>query len=287
MKKIVCIYIIENSEANKVYIGQTTNYQKRSNAHFSKLRRNAHDNEHLQKAFNKYGEKAFSIRILKECKEADLDRLEKFFIAEYKSADKKYGYNIFEGGERPGYRLHPKEVREKLSRALKGRKFSDEHKKRIGEANKGRVISAETIEKVRNSKKKKHSQWGERNPFSVISNETAEEIVRNLLSGESVSSVARKYNITTYIVYNILENRSYEEVLPECRQKLKSLFVDNFYNRLEKAVEYYLLGNSQNKAAKKFNVSRNSIRSELKKRGIDTKIHKNQFTLQDNPELIE
>lgn len=287
MRKIICIYIIENLKAKKVYIGQTTNYQKRSKAHFSKLRRNAHDNEHLQKAFNKYGEKSFSVKILKECEEADLDRLEKFYINEYKSTDKKYGYNIFEGGERPGYRFHSKEVREKLSKALKGRKFSDEHKKRISEANKGRIISPETIKKVNNSKIEKHSQWGEKNPFAIISNETAEEIIKLLLAGKSVYSIAKEYNITTYIVYNILENKSYEEVLPEYRKKLKNLFIDNFHARLEKAVQYYLLGHSQNEAAKEFNVSRNSIRAELKKRGIDTKIHKNQFTLQDNPELIE
>ena len=72
--------MITNLIDGKKYIGQTTNYNKRSKTHFSKLRDNKHHNEHLQRAFNKYGEKNFKIEILSLCDENQLDELEKKYI---------------------------------------------------------------------------------------------------------------------------------------------------------------------------------------------------------------
>ena len=55
------IYMIRNLSNNKVYIGQSTNINRRWNDHKMKLKNNIHYNEHLQKSYNKYGEKFFSI----------------------------------------------------------------------------------------------------------------------------------------------------------------------------------------------------------------------------------
>ena len=60
------------------------------------------------------------------------------------------------------------ETKKKISETLTGRKigpFSDEHRRKISEANKGRtfVVSEETKEKISNTMKGKHS--GENNPF--------------------------------------------------------------------------------------------------------------------------
>jgi len=50
---VVGIYIIKNSENGKVYIGQSVDVEYRICNHFSKLRCNRHDNEHMQRAYNK------------------------------------------------------------------------------------------------------------------------------------------------------------------------------------------------------------------------------------------
>lgn len=50
---IVGIYIIKNSENGKVYIGQSVDVEYRICNHFSKLRYNRHDNEYMQRAYNK------------------------------------------------------------------------------------------------------------------------------------------------------------------------------------------------------------------------------------------
>ena len=49
------IYKITNKQNEKFYIGSSTNIEMRWCAHKSCLRRNVHSNQHLQNAWNKYG----------------------------------------------------------------------------------------------------------------------------------------------------------------------------------------------------------------------------------------
>ena len=58
------IYKITNKQNDKFYIGSSTNIEMRWYAHKSYLRRNVHANQHLQNAWNKYGEDNFIFSIL-------------------------------------------------------------------------------------------------------------------------------------------------------------------------------------------------------------------------------
>ena len=60
------IYKIINKENNKFYIGSSFNIEKRKNAHFNALRNGKHHSIYLQRAYNKYGEKAFVFTVVKE-----------------------------------------------------------------------------------------------------------------------------------------------------------------------------------------------------------------------------
>ena len=51
------IYCIENTINNKKYIGQSVEIENRWSKHRSELNKNKHDNDYLQKSWNKYGEK--------------------------------------------------------------------------------------------------------------------------------------------------------------------------------------------------------------------------------------
>ena len=60
--KMKCyIYFIINQLTNERYVGQTTNFSRRKNEHFEKLKENRHPNPKLQNAYNKYGKENFSI----------------------------------------------------------------------------------------------------------------------------------------------------------------------------------------------------------------------------------
>lgn len=50
------IYMITSRSSNRFYIGSAVNLLYRKNRHFCDLRKNRHQNKHLQRIFDKYGE---------------------------------------------------------------------------------------------------------------------------------------------------------------------------------------------------------------------------------------
>ncbi len=110
-------------------------------------------NPHFASAIKQYGWNKFDHIILFDgFTEEQAKAMERYLIAFWKTMDPNYGYNMTSGGDgTPGYSPSD-ETRKKLSEArkkenlsketlkrrsdsLKGRKFSDEHKKKIGLGN--------------------------------------------------------------------------------------------------------------------------------------------------------
>ncbi len=88
------IYKIENLSDNKVYIGSSIKINNRKYKHFWMLRKNIHDNSHLQNSYNKFGEKKFTFTILELCNIEDLVSLENKYINMYKTDNPEFGYNL-------------------------------------------------------------------------------------------------------------------------------------------------------------------------------------------------
>ena len=112
------IYCIENLVTNKKYIGQSINIDDRWYKHKHELNHNTHDNDYLQNAWNKYGEKEFVFYILEYCDIDKLDEKENYYIEYYKTLDRDYGYNLKTGGQNGGS-IVSDYVRNKLSNSLK------------------------------------------------------------------------------------------------------------------------------------------------------------------------
>ena len=110
------IYYIECSISQKKYIGCTINIKSRKGSHFTCLRCKRHNNQKLQRAFNKYGENNFQFNVLEYCEESFLSEREVYWINYFDSVDK--GYNILEGGK-SGYKMSAKLIKERAVKIKK------------------------------------------------------------------------------------------------------------------------------------------------------------------------
>jgi len=94
------IYKITNLINGKVYIGQSSNIERRFREHKSNS-----TSEHLRASIQLYGIDNFDFSILEITDIDDLDDRERYWIQYYSSNDPEHGYNSTDGGEsRRGWR---------------------------------------------------------------------------------------------------------------------------------------------------------------------------------------
>ena len=153
------IYMIQNTTNGKIYIGQAIDIEKRWKRHVWELDNNKHTNKHLQRAWNKDKKENFKFGIICECEENQLNTLEQYCIFELMTYNGRVGYNKTYGG---GSGKPTKETKEKIrgkNHPMYGKHISEEHKKKLIESSKNRIVTEETRKKLRRAgMKEKNSQ---------------------------------------------------------------------------------------------------------------------------------
>lgn len=191
------IYLRTNLVNGKQYVGQAQNMQYRENQW--RCMKNHYAGRLINNARNKYGFENWSLKILAECdNQEELNKLEVYYINIYNTKAPN-GYNLTDGGcgGNLGYH-HTEDAKRKISKAnkisMKGRHISEEAKKKMSFAKKGKPSpmlgkhhSEETKKKISLSKQgtKHNESWFEKmknNPSmskGIIGfNEQNEEIYR-------------------------------------------------------------------------------------------------------------
>ena len=133
------IYAIVNKINNKKYVGSAINFKTRWGQHRSELNKNKHDNSYLQNSWNKYGEYTFEFWVLEtvENKKNLIDR-EQIWIDYYKSNKRENGYNLrIKAESNVGIKL-TEEIKKKITLAHKGKIFSKKTKQKISIATSGK-----------------------------------------------------------------------------------------------------------------------------------------------------
>lgn len=133
----------------KTYIGITCQDVKRRWKNGSSYR----NNPHFYSAIQKHGWHNFTHEVLASgLSKTDACDMEMRLIAELCSTDPHRGYNRSKGGDKTtaGYAMSD-ETKRKISAAKTGKAnpFTDEHRRRIGEALTGHAVSDETRAKLR------------------------------------------------------------------------------------------------------------------------------------------
>lgn len=116
MKNSICgIYEITNTLNGKRFIGQTTDFKRRSYEY--KYRKASNMKSHNYKimiVIETYGFENFNMRLIHECPKHELDEMEMYYISKYKSYEPDRGYNrVYMGDD--GKLKHSPESRRKMS----------------------------------------------------------------------------------------------------------------------------------------------------------------------------
>lgn len=155
------LYKILNKNTGKAYIGQTINKPEiRYSYHRQRLKKGTHDNEYLQRSFNKHGIDSFMFyTILKTDDLESLNLYEEQFIKILRATDRNFGYNIRPGGLNT---KHSEETKRKIGLAGIGRKTTEAQRKATSERSKGntwgrltkgKIVSEESKRKMSESAK--------------------------------------------------------------------------------------------------------------------------------------
>lgn len=141
--KISGIYQIVNTINGHCYIGSSVDINKRWSTHKQRLHKGTHDSPYLQNAWNKYGESCFRFSIIEQCDSPLLIEREQYYIDTLRPI-----YNTAtKAGSRLGIR-HTEEARRKISEAGKGRVMSPEARKKIADAHRGVPILESVLRKL-------------------------------------------------------------------------------------------------------------------------------------------
>ena len=146
------VYMHTNKTNGKIYVGLTSKKPEERWGNGQKYKKGTH----FRNAVNKYGWDNFEHKIIKEnLSKNEASYWEQYYISFYNSSDRRYGYNMSSGGEHGG---HPQteETKKKISengyhQGMKGKKHSDETKRKMSKSRIGKEFSDKSKEKMKKS----------------------------------------------------------------------------------------------------------------------------------------
>lgn len=225
------IYSCFNTITGKHYIGQTkfTAFERfLGHLKESRMQKSHRKGSKFHSALRKYGKDAFIITVLTTCNTQDeTDLAEQYWISYFKSTDDEFGYNTAIGGlTHFGPKNHSEETKAKMSAVKLGKKFTEEHKRRISEANKGKKYDCKEDHpwwgrKHSEEARKKMSESiakltkGEGNGRSKLTEDIVREIREYALHNSHIEArkiFSEKYNVTATTISGIINRRLWKHL---------------------------------------------------------------------------
>ncbi len=155
------VYQHKNKINGKIYIGITMQEPEKR----WKYGEGYKTSPHFYSAIQKYGWDNFEHTILfQNLTKEEACRKEQELIAKFNSMNREFGYNSTSGGE---MFVMNEETKQKISQAMMGNKnglghpCSEEKKRKISEAQKGRTLTEEHKQKLSEAAKKRHTSCSE------------------------------------------------------------------------------------------------------------------------------
>lgn len=219
--RLCAVYAIQNIANGMTYIGSTVHIYRRWRDHRSKLKNGMHENPNLQKEYDTFGVDNFTYEILELASQDTLHSLEQKYL------DDTFGrnacYNIFPTANSPLLRKYTAEQKAQISQRNKGRTISEEHRRKLSIALKGRPKPPQVIESVRRAQtgrvhsheerlaRSKQSK-GANNANAKISEDDVREIKKLLAKKVSAPKISRLFPIAISQIYRIKKGESWGHV---------------------------------------------------------------------------
>lgn len=221
--KIGGIYKIINKINGKYYVGSSDDIKGtggRWREHINDLNRGDHDNEHLQRAWKKYGQENFNFFIIEEAPKNKLFIVEQKYLDQAK-LEKRKTYNMTftaTGGGFLGHH-HSEKTKKQISQKLKGRIISQYHRERISitqKGNKNFLGKSHTNEWKKRQRLITKQMWkegrflkGENNPlYKSVSNDyksTLREFYLKNGSMDLYKEAKEKYNYGSKVITRFIK----------------------------------------------------------------------------------
>jgi group I intron endonuclease len=201
MMKISCIYIIKSVRfADRFYIGSAVNFNDRRGQHKRLLDRGVHKNRKLQNHFNKYGSADFVFEIIELVHREDLIQREQHYIDTMKP---KFNINK-KAGNQLGYK-HTDNAKKNMSRAAKGKILSEVTKQKI----RSYRHSEDAKRRIRDSLIDNKRAKGGKGPVGVKRSAETIDKIRVATTGVKASKATReKMRVSQIKRWSELKNRA-------------------------------------------------------------------------------
>lgn len=132
MTKKIGIYKIQNIVNKNTYVGSSVDIERRWCEHKNRMNKGIHENKHLQRSWEKYGEDCFYFSVLEICGPEDLLGREQHHLEALLPE-----YNVLKNAGNHLGMKHSDETRRKMSEARMGWRNSEEAKRKMSESRLG------------------------------------------------------------------------------------------------------------------------------------------------------
>lgn len=209
MAAVCGVYAIINRLNGHIYIGSSINIHRRKFRHFRYLKEGIHENTHLQRAYNKYGESEFEFIIL-ETTTPDIRLIaEQTYLNQHVGKTSCYNICHIAGSPAAIGRIKTKDHRDKIAKSL--HKFYDsnpQHKEYLASLRKGKLLTTETRQKMKDAQ-----QRGVNHHNSKLNEVMVREIRQKYVPRRySYGKLAKEYGVDKKTILRIIQGKTWTHV---------------------------------------------------------------------------
>ena len=213
------VYVHTNKINGKKYVGVTSQEpEKRWNEGRGYTKRQPH----MYNAIQKWGWENFEHEILfSNLSIEEASHIEQSLIEEWHLQDRKYGYNAQSGGLT--HATLSDEIKEKISNAHKGKRFTEEHKQNLSKARENKPLSEkqqEVIERIKYfNKGKKFTEEHKQNISQALKDRKfSEEHKQNISNGKKGQFTEKQKEA----LIRVCENNKGRKHTEEAKEKIRA-----------------------------------------------------------------